>query len=143
MSSAEVCFEVEAPGVSVEDVENAILTTLSEESAELDLSVVLLGDEAIHQLNRQFLDHDYATDVITFDLRDEGPGVDAEILVSVDTAKRESVSRNVSFKSEVLLYCIHGTLHLLGYDDHDPEERHRMHARQIEILAKIGYETTA
>ncbi|MFT7618545.1 MAG: putative rRNA maturation factor [Planctomycetota bacterium] len=145
MSTVDVCFEQEAPGVSESDVEGAVLTTLQEEQANLDMSIVLMDDEAIHRLNREFLDHDYATDVITFDLRDDGPGpgADAEIVISVDTAKREADLRNVSFKSEVLLYCIHGTLHLLGYDDHDPEDRRRMHARQTEILAKIGYETTA
>ena len=142
MSSVDVCFEVKISEVSAEDIQEAVEATLAAEGADLELSVAIVSDEAIHELNRQFLEHDYATDVICFDLRDDGPGVDAEIIVSADTARREAKLRNMTFKSEVLLYCIHGTLHLLGYDDHDPDDKLRMHKRQAELLAEIGHETT-
>ncbi len=142
MSSVEVTWAIQSPGIEPSEVENAVLATLSAEGADLDLSVVFVDDEAIHELNRRYLKHDYPTDVISFDLRGEGPGADGEVVVSVDTARREAEVRKVTFKSEVLLYCIHGTLHLLGYDDHDPKERTRMHQRQTEILAQIGHETT-
>ncbi len=142
MSMIDVSIEADVSEVTAEDVERAVQMTLSAEGVDLDLSIVLVDDETIHQMNRQFLEHDYATDVICFDLRDDGPGVDAEIVVSVDTARREAELRNMTFISEVLLYCVHGTLHLLGYDDHDPEDKLRMHARQRALLAEIGYETT-
>ena len=142
MSSVDVTMEVSIPEVEAAEIEAAVLATLSAEGADLDLSLVLVDDKTIHGINRQFLEHDYPTDVITFDLRDEGPGSDGEIVVSVETARRESEVRKVTLKSEVLLYCVHGTLHLLGFDDHEPEDRKQMHQRQIEILAQIGHETT-
>ena len=142
MSVIDVLMEKKVDGLTEDGVRRAVDLVLREEGAELDLSVVLVGDEEIHRVNRDFLQHDYPTDVISFDLRDDGPGSDGEILVSVDTARREASSRNVSLISAVLLYCVHGTLHLLGYDDHEPEERRRMHQRQLELLALIGHETT-
>ena len=137
----DVLMKKEVEGLTDETVRRALALVLKEEGAELHLSVVLVDDAEIHRINRDFLQHDYPTDVISFDLRDDGPGADGEVLVSVDTARREASLRNVSLISEVLLYCVHGTLHLLGYDDHEPEERCRMHQRQTELLALIGHET--
>ncbi len=66
----------------------------------------------------------------------------AEIVVSLETAERESAARGVTTASELLLYVVHGTLHMLGYDDHDSEDARKMHARTLEILAELGYENT-
>ena len=112
------------------------------EGADLDFSVAVVDDDRIREVNRTWLDHDRATDVIAFDLRGEGPGPDAEIVVSMVTARREAASRAHDERTELLLYCVHGTLHILGYDDHDPEEKVRMFARQGEILAALGYEVS-
>ncbi len=139
--SIEVSFEVAVPELDVGEIRRVLAAVLEREGADLGLSVALVDDAAIHRLNREFLDHDHPTDVISFDLGDD-PGVGGEIVVSVDTARREAAERGCDLRSELLLYCVHGVLHLLGYDDHDVEDRSRMHARQRELLAELGYETT-
>ncbi len=105
----------------------------------MDLSVVVMSDDEIRRFNREFLDHDFSTDVLAFDLRDgEEAGADGEILVSIEHARREAESRRHGVADELLFYVAHGVLHLLGYDDHDPEDRKRMHVRQAHLLSAFG-----
>ncbi|MFN5867565.1 MAG: rRNA maturation RNase YbeY [Candidatus Kapaibacterium sp.] len=108
------------------------------------VSVVLVNDRRIRAMNVEFLNHDYATDVITFPLDDEA--VDGEIYISVETAARQANEYNVSFKQELLRLVIHGVLHLLGFDDATPELREGMHQeenRVLEALEKVRAQTTA
>lgn len=108
------------------------------------VSVVLVNDRRIRAMNVEFLDHDYATDVITFPLDDEA--VDGEIYISVETAARQAKEYNVSFKQELLRLVIHGVLHLLGFDDATPELRGRMHQeenRVLQALEKVRAQATA
>jgi len=108
---------------------------------DLHLSVSVVNDARIHEINRDFLNHDYPTDVVSFDLSDEGPGVDGEIIVSVDHARSATGSDESEVAAELLLYCVHGLLHLIGYDDHQPGDRQTMHALQRQLLLDLGYET--
>ena len=70
MSSIAVRIEEELPGLDEAAVKRALEAVLEQEQAQLSLSVALVDDERIHDINRRFLDHDYPTDVISFDLRD-------------------------------------------------------------------------
>ncbi|MBL4849352.1 MAG: rRNA maturation RNase YbeY [Planctomycetes bacterium] len=103
-----------------------------------ELSVTLVDDARIAQLHLEYMQIPGPTDVISFPLGDpEDPiPILGEVVVSVDTAAREAAERGLSLKEELLRYVVHGTLHLFGYDDHEPEERERMHARQEELLAE-------
>lgn len=105
---------------------------------EAALSVALVDDARISELHEQFLGDPDPTDVISFPLEDDldlpGPRLLGEVVVSTDTAAREAAERGLPFEREVLLYVAHGTLHLLGWDDHEDAERERMHARQEELL---------
>jgi probable rRNA maturation factor len=101
------------------------------------LSIAVVSDRAIRPLNRRFLQHDYATDVLSF-LLDSGPGwLDGEIIVSADTAAAQAPQYGESAADELLLYVIHGTLHLAGYDDTTPDQRKRMLARQRRYLRRL------
>lgn len=101
------------------------------------LSIAVVSDRAIRPLNRRFLQHDYATDVLSF-LLDSGPGwLDGEIIVSADTAASQAPEFDESAADELLLYVIHGTLHLVGYDDTTPDQRKRMLARQRRYLRRF------
>lgn len=101
------------------------------------LSVTVVGDARIAGLHERYLGVSGPTDVIAFPLEDDLPGEQTlgEVVVSVETAAREASQRGISLEEELLRYVIHGTLHLLGYDDHEPAERERMHARQESLLA--------
>ena len=140
MSVVDVDIQATLPGLAAADVRRVIEETLGVEQADLRLSVAVVDDETIHDVNRRFLGHDYPTDVIAFDLRGEiDDGLDGEIVVSVTTASHEAKSRDHGEVEELLFYCVHGTLHLLGYEDHEPERRARMLARQVEIMQSSGY----
>ena len=103
----------------------------------LELSYAVLDDETMHAVNRDTLDHDYPTDVLSFPMADD-PVLMGEILVSADTARREAAARGHPAYHELLLYAVHGTLHLLGYDDHDPKARARMRRAERAALAALG-----
>jgi probable rRNA maturation factor len=88
------------------------------------VSVVLVDDEKIHAMNRNFLQHDYPTDVITFPMEEDG--VDGEIYISLETAQEQAVEYGVSLVNEVKRLAAHGTLHLIGYDDATDTQREAM-----------------
>lgn len=92
------------------------------------VDVILLDDADIHSMNKQYLRHDYATDVITFPL---GEGtLEGEIYISLDTAKRQAEEYGVTLENELCRLTVHGVLHLCGYDDADDASRTVM--RQLE-----------
>ncbi len=133
--------------VDLDRVVAAAATTLAAEGRpDAGLSVTLVDDAAIAELHQQYLGVEGPTDVISFPLDDEDEAGDplgggegpepllGEVVVSVDTAAREAAERGLPFERELLLYVIHGALHLLGYDDRQEPERARMHARQEALL---------
>jgi probable rRNA maturation factor len=103
------------------------------------VNIVLLTDAAIHDLNRRFLQHDEPTDVITFPLSNPGAAtLEAEILISTDTAQIAATEHGHDVESEILLYLVHGLLHLCGHDDHAPKDRKRMRAQERHYLEAMG-----
>lgn len=105
-------------------------------SGMLDVSVV--DDPRMAQLHREHLNLDSPTDVLTFDhaVAADSP-MAGEIVVCLDEAARQAAGRH-DVELELLLYVVHGLLHLLGYDDHDPAESRAMHEREDELLVAIG-----
>ena len=105
-----------------------------------DVSFVFVDNAEIHRLNRQYLNHDWATDVISFMLRDDTNPGDAtlgEVVVSAQKAAQEARSRGIALRTELLLYAVHGLLHLCGCDDGEPADIARMRAREIHYIQKI------
>jgi probable rRNA maturation factor len=105
--------------------------------------VRLVGDVEITAAHRRHLDEPGPTDVLTFDLSDPAdPGdrvfLDADLMVCVDEARRQSARRGTTLEQELLLYIIHGMLHCLGHDDHSDADARAMHALEDEILRSIG-----
>lgn len=127
--------------VRAADVRRAVAATFAHEGAgEPDVGVVLVNDQVIHELNREHLDHDWPTDCITFDYGDDPApdGLRGEVVASSETALREAVERGTSPRHELLLYVVHGVLHLLGWDDDTPARRDAMNARAAAILREVG-----
>src|ERR1700722_13208794 len=81
---------------------------------EAQISLAIVDDRAIHELNRQFLAHDYATDVLSFLLERTDDRLEGEVIASADTAIRSAAKYGWQPGDELLLYVIHGVLHLVG-----------------------------
>jgi probable rRNA maturation factor len=105
-----------------------------------EISIAIVDDARMHALNRQYLAHDYPTDVLSFVLdRDEAAGtLDGEIITSADYAAREAARYGWTADDELLLYVIHGCLHLVGHDDQTPEGKAAMRAAEARVLAEFG-----
>lgn len=154
MTASSITIAIEGPCAALADeadLRAVVLHTLAAEGAadQVALTVVLVDDPTIHDLNRRFLDHDEPTDVITFAL-DGDAGEDAgqfvlpdqgafrqlgEIYISCERAAAQSGEWDSDPAREVRFLVVHGVLHLLGWDDATPEARAQMLARQEEILA--------
>ena len=127
--------------VTARDV-RAVVTAVfaAEDAGEPDISVALVNDAVIRKVNREHLDHDWATDSIAFSY-EHAPSPDAvsgEVVVSWETALREAEARGKDPRHELLLYVAHGTLHLLGWNDETPAMRRRMNTRAGDILRAAG-----
>jgi probable rRNA maturation factor len=104
------------------------------------LGVILVDNDTIQQYNRDFLHHDYPTDVISFpivDRRYEGH-LEAEILVCTQIAQDRAGEFGWLPEEELLLYIVHGMLHLVGFNDTTPEIRNTMQQKEREYLAQLG-----
>lgn len=105
--------------------------------ANAEISIALVDDPTIHQLNRRHLRHDYPTDVLSFLLSDVGAPLEGEIVASADTACRMAPSIGWSAADELLLYVIHGALHLVGCEDQDAESAEAMRAAERRYLSRM------
>jgi probable rRNA maturation factor len=95
-----------------------------------DLSVVFVDDREICAMNRRFLRHKGPTDVISFPLNDRHDPLIGEVVVSAETARRESSARRLPVERELALYVAHGILHLCGYDDRTAGDAAEMRERE-------------
>jgi rRNA maturation RNase YbeY len=99
--------------------------------------VVFTDDKVITKLNKEFLKHHYTTDVLSFGLSDESESkLEGEVYVNVQQAKRQASEFGVSLLNEVGRLVVHGTLHLLGYNDDTPKKKSRMTKRENFYLGK-------
>lgn len=101
-----------------------------------EISYIFCNDEHILEVNRQFLNHDFYTDIITFDYSSSGI-VSGDIYISLDTIKSNSELLNTGFPNELLRVIIHGILHLCGFGDKTPEEEKLMHEKEDKALQLI------
>lgn len=107
-------------------------------------NIILVDDEEIRKINREYRNIDKSTDVISFALEDdqtfnrEDIRVLGDIYISLDTAKRQAVEYSHSFKRELFFLAVHGLFHLLGYDHLNSEEEKIMFAKQEEALNRYG-----
>ena len=104
------------------------------------MNVVLVNSDTIRQYNRDFLQHDYPTDAICFpidDRRSEGY-LEGEVLACTEIAAERAAEFGWSAEEELLLYIVHGVLHLTGFDDTTPEQRALMQEKERSYLATLG-----
>jgi len=97
---------------------------------EGSLSIVFVGAKRMRSVNKKYLDHDYVTDVLAFDL---GRNV-GEIIICPQEAFTNAKAHHTSTDDEIILYVIHGILHLAGFDDHGPKDEARMREMEKKLL---------
>jgi len=104
-----------------------------------DLSFIITSDASLIEINREFLDHDYFTDVIAFS-DSVNKIINGEIYISIDTVKNNSNNYKVSLREELIRVMIHGILHLCGYDDNTAKRKAVMREKEDAWLKKLKLE---
>ena len=99
-----------------------------------EISYIFCNDEKILEVNRQYLQHDYYTDIITFDYT-EGDKISGDLFISLDTVRSNAEQFHQSYDQELHRVIIHGILHLCGQNDKGPGEREQMEAAEDRALA--------
>ena len=99
-----------------------------------DISIIFCSDNYILDVNQQYLQHDYFTDIITFDYC-EGDKLSGDLFISVDTVRENAIEYGTEFNDELNRVMVHGILHLIGYDDHNEEDIIQMRAKENYYLS--------
>ena len=132
-SQSKVCFFFETRGFSLENrngLKSQIVSLFKKEGKKLEsLNYIFCSDKRLLEINRQYLQHDYYTDIISFDLSAD-PATMGEIYISIDRVRDNARTLGVSFKAELHRVIFHGALHLCGYGDKKKEEA---------VRSKSGY----
>ena len=132
-------FVNHTPAPKIERAKLAVLIReiIHDEKKRADsVNVVLVDDDYLLEVNKNFLNHNYKTDVISFDLNGDGE-IDGEIYVSVERALVQARRYKVQVEREVLRLIIHGILHLTGWQDKTRSEKLRMRKRENEFIERF------
>lgn len=142
--SVRVANQQETLPLDFEQLRKAVRAALAgSEIRKAKICIAVVDDATIARLNKQFLDHDGPTDVLSFPMEERPGWVEAEVVVSAETAQREAAGYGWGPHDELLLYVVHGVLHLAGYDDHSPGDEAAMRRRESEVLAELGIKPLA
>ncbi len=101
-----------------------------------DIAYIFCDDEKILEVNRQYLQHDYYTDIITFDYTEDDL-ISGDIFISLDTVRSNAEEQHTTYDNELHRVIIHGILHLCGINDKGPGEREIMEAAENKALAMM------
>ena len=102
-----------------------------------DIAVIFCSDHYILDVNMKYLQHDYFTDIITFDYC-EGNVLSGDLFISIDSVRENAAFYGSEFADELNRVIVHGLLHLIGYDDHTEEDIAQMRAKEIYYLSQRG-----
>ena len=99
-----------------------------------NISIIFCSDNYILDVNQKYLQHDYFTDIITFDYC-EGDRLSGDLFISVDSVRENAVEYGTEFSEELYRVIVHGVLHLIGYDDHNDEDIAMMRKKENYYLS--------
>lgn len=116
--SEDIDFDLNDPLTTKEWIQKSIL---NEHLSPGDLNFIFCSDEYLLKINQDYLNHDYYTDIITFDYRD-GNVISGDLFISIDRVRENAKNASLDFLSEIHRVIIHGVLHIMGYNDKTPEE---------------------
>jgi probable rRNA maturation factor len=106
---------------------------------KFQISIALVDNAGIRKINRKFLNQNYVTDCLSFDLSDDENQKSFELLVNAEKAEKLAALRGYSIEAELALYITHGLLHNLGFDDSTKTKAKKMHDMEDGILRQYGY----
>lgn len=131
------CEGISMPKIKKRDT-NAWIKSVAESYGKRvgDIAYIFCNDEKILEVNRQYLQHDYYTDIITFDYC-EGNVISGDLFISLDTVRSNSEEQKTTYEEELHRVIIHGILHLCGINDKGPGEREVMEAAENKALSMI------
>jgi probable rRNA maturation factor len=141
------CFNVllaneqPAHAVNEEQLIEAVTAVLRDSQfASASISIAVVDDDTIQRLNRQYLNHDWPTDVLSFVLEQRDQHLEGEVIISADTAAAAALEFGWPAAAEQMLYVVHGMLHLVGHRDDTPINSQAMRAAEAAYLRRFGYE---
>jgi rRNA maturation RNase YbeY len=102
-----------------------------------ELSYVFCTDTELLDMNKQFLNHDYFTDILTFDLTERKDQLEAECYISIDRVKENAIDLKNTFREELYRVMAHGLLHLLGHEDKSQEQKETMRNLENNLLSAL------
>ena len=137
VTNAKIQFHILQP-ISLEErtrLKQFLITLFKKEKKPLaELSYIFCSDQRLLEINRQFLQHDFYTDIITFPLSDPGQPISGEIYISVDRVRDNAREFGSSIKRELHRVIFHGALHLCGYKDKSPKDEKLMRKMEDKYL---------
>ncbi len=118
--------EVDPIEFDFETIQNWVHQVIRHHNKEpREISLIFCSDDFILNLNKKYLNHDYFTDILTFNYS-KGVFISGDLFISIDTVRSNAVSFNIEFEDELYRVIVHGILHLLGFDDTSLEQREEM-----------------
>jgi probable rRNA maturation factor len=129
-------LDLEIPGFDSEFFVSAITDLIHSENKKLgDISLLFCDDTHMLKMNKEHLNHDYYTDILTFDYCADNT-ISGELLISWDTVQSNALKYKVDKQTELKRVVFHGVLHLCGYNDKNKEEKQLMRSKENECLEK-------
>ena len=140
MSRISIAAPQEVVSIDRARMRETVRTVLEgEEVADYEISLAFVDNPTIHRLNQRYLQHDEPTDVLSFPLGEaKASKLSGELVLGVEVAVEQAGARGHDVQAELMLYVIHGLLHLCGHDDHDDADRAAMRQRERYYLRQLG-----
>lgn len=146
MNNIEIFNQTEEEIDELETVRKVLDFAVKKENLEnVDFNVIIVREDYIHELNKNYRNIDRVTDVITFALEDDDTVLNAsnrrvlgDVYICLDRAKSQAIEYQHSFLREICFLAVHGFYHLLGYDHQTKEEEEVMFTKQEEVLSGCG-----
>jgi len=103
------------------------------------LSISFISSSELRDINKEYLNHDYETDIITFNYSKKLQDIDAEILISIEQARRNAKKYDLTYGKELCRLVIHGMLHLLNFDDKDKKSKNIMNKKENQLTMRYNF----
>jgi len=130
-------YEINLKGFNEDEMNKKIEFLFKDNNINLEqLQITFLTDDSLLEINKEFLQHDYYTDIITFDYSETKEKIDGELFISVERVEENAVEFKESFENEIQRVILHGCLHLCGLNDQSEAEKNEMRNKENYYLNK-------